>query len=391
MRNTIFKLVDWYLNKRFNQTYCQYSSINYTEELLPLLGLGVELNLMEDRFMNLEQKKKTNLKLLVIGGLCIVSAFILAGCGRYNLSLIMGLAVIFIVNYMLINPATIKGTLEMVKSNKQIFYTFPVLVMLNILILSMPYALYNTLYSSDEYFYDVQASLNVEDAVYNPDIAFIMPYEYNEVSVLIDVAQDLQNQLTNILQDEKAVIRYYPESLTTKHKMLAIGCSLANRMLSEIKDDSVTSVSMTFEELVDYVRTCSGAYVSNRWETIQMIETILCIFATFCTFQNILSLYVAGNIRKHGGYDVVIKKLESALARENVTEEDINLAKDIVETFEELLTDKDIEIPCSDEQEEADRHTDENVAKLYGGEYWNLVSEIENILGARNKQETNVN
>lgn len=391
MRNTIFKLVDWYLNKRFNQTHCQYSSINYTEELLPLLGLGVELNLTEDRFMNLEQKKKTNLKLLVIGGLCIVSAFILAGYGRYNLSLIMGLVVIFIVNYMLINPATIKGTLEMVKSNKQIFYTFPVLVMLNILILSMPYALYNTLYSSDEYFYDVQASLNVEDAVYNQDIAFIMPYEYNEVSVLIDVAQDLQNQLTNILQDEKAVIRYYPESLTTKHKMLAIGCSLANRMLSEIKDDSVTSVSMTFEELVDYVRTCSSSYVSNRWETIQIIETILCIFAAFCTFQNILSLYVAGNIRKHGGYDTVIKKLESALARENVTEEDMNLAKDIVETFEELLTDKDIEIPCSDEQEEVDRHTDENVAKLYGGEYWNLVSEIENILGARNKQETNVN
>lgn len=391
MKNKIFKIVDGCLNKRFNYVHYKNSGTNYSEELLPLLGLGNSLNLMEERFMDLEAKKKTNLKLLAVGGLCIISVVILSRCGRFSLALIMALAAIFIVNCIMINPATAKGTLDLVKGNKQTFIIFPVLVAWDILLLSLPCALYNTTFSSDEYFYDVQASLNVEDTLYNPNRAFIMPYDYNEVLVLIDVAQDLQTQLTNILQDEEAIIRYYPESLTTKHKMLAVGCSLANRMLSEIKDDSVAGVSMTFEEFVNYVRSCSTGDINARWQTIQIIETLLCIIAAFCTIRIILSLYVAYNIRKHGGHDTVIKKLESVIARENVTEEDMNLAKDIVEVFERLLTDKDIEIPCSNEQEEADRHEDENVAKLYGGEYWNLVSEVENLLGAKDKQETNTN
>ena len=53
------------------------------------------------------------------------------------------------------------------------------------------------------------------------------------------------------------------------------------------------------------------------------------------------------------------------------------LAASIVETFEDLLTEKNIEIPCSSEEEESERHANGNEAKLYGMEYWHLVDEVE--------------
>lgn len=57
-----------------------------------------------------------------------------------------------------------------------------------------------------------------------------------------------------------------------------------------------------------------------------------------------------------------------------------NMAEDIVDLFDELLAEKDIEVPCSDPDEEADRHADDNCACLYGMEYWNLVDKVEVIL-----------
>ena len=55
----------------------------------------------------------------------------------------------------------------------------------------------------------------------------------------------------------------------------------------------------------------------------------------------------------------------------------------IVETFEDLLVEKNIEIPCSSEAEEAERHVDGNDAKLYGIEYWHLIDEVESRLPKR--------
>ena len=59
------------------------------------------------------------------------------------------------------------------------------------------------------------------------------------------------------------------------------------------------------------------------------------------------------------------------------------IAYDIVEKFEELLDRKDIEIPCSDEEEQQERHWGDNDAKLYGMEYYDLIDEIEDILRER--------
>ena len=59
------------------------------------------------------------------------------------------------------------------------------------------------------------------------------------------------------------------------------------------------------------------------------------------------------------------------------------LACNIVDVFDELLAEKDIEIPCSDNDEEAERHDDDNCAYLYGMEYWRLVDDVEAVLDAK--------
>ena len=56
------------------------------------------------------------------------------------------------------------------------------------------------------------------------------------------------------------------------------------------------------------------------------------------------------------------------------------LAADIVDEFDNFLASKNIEIPCDDPEEEAERHDDDNCACLYGMEYWDLVDQIEFML-----------
>lgn len=59
----------------------------------------------------------------------------------------------------------------------------------------------------------------------------------------------------------------------------------------------------------------------------------------------------------------------------NINEE---IARVIVECFEDLLERKGIEIPCASESEEKDRHT--GGAPIYGTEYGDLCETIVSIL-----------
>ena len=64
------------------------------------------------------------------------------------------------------------------------------------------------------------------------------------------------------------------------------------------------------------------------------------------------------------------------------------LATDIGDVFDDLLASKNIEIPCADPEEEAERHDDHNCACLYGMEYWDLVDRVEFMLNAY-KEDSN--
>ena len=64
-----------------------------------------------------------------------------------------------------------------------------------------------------------------------------------------------------------------------------------------------------------------------------------------------------------------------------------DLAFSVVDIFEDLLDEKEIEIPCADAHEEEDRHDHENTAKIYGTEYWYLIDRIEELLKREMKDD----
>ena len=61
------------------------------------------------------------------------------------------------------------------------------------------------------------------------------------------------------------------------------------------------------------------------------------------------------------------------------------LAISVVEAFEDLLDEKNLEIPCADHCEEEERHDNDNSAKIYGTEYGDLVEKVAEILKGRVK------
>ena len=63
------------------------------------------------------------------------------------------------------------------------------------------------------------------------------------------------------------------------------------------------------------------------------------------------------------------------------------LAADIVDVFDSFLASKNIEIPCADPEEEAERHDNDNCACLYGMEYWDLVDRVEFMLNAYKEEK----
>ena len=57
-----------------------------------------------------------------------------------------------------------------------------------------------------------------------------------------------------------------------------------------------------------------------------------------------------------------------------------DLAFYVVDIFEDLLDEKDIDIPCADSSEEDDRRENESAARIYGTEYGDLVDRVEALL-----------
>lgn len=76
------------------------------------------------------------------------------------------------------------------------------------------------------------------------------------------------------------------------------------------------------------------------------------------------------------GYSQIMRICDAMREQQDTSEK----ATEVVELFEELLDRKGIEIPCDDEDEQKERYDGNNTAKLYGMEYYNLVSGIQNLL-----------
>lgn len=107
-----------------------------------------------------------------------------------------------------------------------------------------------------------------------------------------------------------------------------------------------------------------------------------------------INYFHASNLRKHT-YSVLITdhfRGELTLVyetdfikceKQSIIDDTINkehLAEDIIDIFENLLDEKNIEIPCNDPVEEEIRHDDGNDAKIYGTEYFDLVAQVRELL-----------
>ena len=69
--------------------------------------------------------------------------------------------------------------------------------------------------------------------------------------------------------------------------------------------------------------------------------------------------------------------------KQSIIDDAINkehLSEDIVDIFENLLDEKNIEIPCNDPVEEEGRHDGGNDVKIYGTEYFDLVAQVRELL-----------
>ena len=124
--------------------------------------------------------------------------------------------------------------------------------------------------------------------------------------------------------------------------------------------------------------------------SVQKVELCLTIYAQHdfkleacCTDANNEQYWVELN-KQFTDADEFIQKIPSYRKSEELREiqerKKNKLATEIVELFEDLLDRKGIEIPCDDENEQKGRHDGKNTAKLYGMEYYNLVSGIQNLL-----------
>lgn len=94
-----------------------------------------------------------------------------------------------------------------------------------------------------------------------------------------------------------------------------------------------------------------------------------------CKFAMMHGMCIASMLTSDCSQIYAKKRDEQAIENEKN-----KLATEIVEVFEKLLDEKGIEIPCDDEEEQKNRYYDENCAKLYGMEYYNLLNTIENLL-----------
>lgn len=107
-----------------------------------------------------------------------------------------------------------------------------------------------------------------------------------------------------------------------------------------------------------------------------------------------INYFHASNLRKHT-YSVLITdhfRGELTLVyetdfikceKQSIIDDAINkehLAENIIDIFENLLDEKNIEIPCNDPVEEEGRHDGGNDAKIYGTEYFDLVAQVRELL-----------
>lgn len=222
----------------------------------------------------------------------------------------------------------------------------------------------------------VLESINKQNTQLLVEDNIMVPSSLKDMLAAVYVGSDLQEKL---LSDEES-IAHYPESSESGDIVLALVCRYANEIIDEYNKDASAALGAD-TEFVDYLENYVK-YSSRDWMVVLIVELLLLAMIVISLRSIIATILITRHIPKGKTVNDAITELDKKVHPEQISKSS-ELAASIVETFEDLLAEKDIEIPCSDEEEETVRHVDGNEAKLYGMEYWHLIDEVESRLPKR--------
>lgn len=224
--------------------------------------------------------------------------------------------------------------------------------------------------------------VSVLDAIVKQDTQLLVeddvmaPSSLKDMVAAIYVGSDLQEKLLSGAES----IEHYPESSESGNIVLALTCKYANEIIDKYDGDASTALAAD-TEFVNYL----DSYVkssSRDWMVILVVELLLLVIVVVALRSFITTILLTRHIPKGKTINDVIAELNKKVYPEQASKYSA-IATSIVKTFEDLLAEKNIEIPCSSEEEESERHADGNEAKLYGMEYWHLIDEVESRLPKR--------
>lgn len=221
-----------------------------------------------------------------------------------------------------------------------------------------------------DYRVSVLDAINKQDTQLLVEDDVMVPSSLKDMVAAIYVGGDLQEKLLSGAES----IEHYPESSESGNMVLALTCKYANEIIDKYDGDT-DSVLAADTEFANYLKSYVKSS-SRDWMVILVVELLLIVMIVVALRSFITTILITRHIPKDKTINDVIAELNKKVYPEQASKSS-ELAASIVEIFEDLLTEKNIEIPCSNEGEESERHADGNEAKLYGMEYWHLIGEIE--------------
>lgn len=324
-------------------------------------------------------KKKFNKWNLVPIGIWVVLFVYLAKAACTNMSYVCILIVATSVAAGIVDELLPRSDIELLGKLQQYkkqakFHRFALEYLL-VSIIALTAVIVQT-YKPSEYRVSVLDAIIKQDTQLLVEDDVMVPSSLKDMVAAIYVGSDLQEKLLSGAES----IEHYPESSESGDIVLALVCKYANEIIDKYDGDtdSVLAADMEFANyLKSYVKSSS-----RDWMVILVVELLLLVMVVTALRSFITTILLTRHIPKGKTINDVIAELNKKVYPEQASKSS-ELAASIVETFEDLLTEKNIEIPCSSEEEESKRHADGNEAKLYGVEYWHLIDEVESRLPKR--------
>ena len=324
-------------------------------------------------------KKKFNKWSLVPIGIWLVLFVYLANAACTNMSYVCILIVATSVAAGIVDELLPRSDIELLGKLQQYkkqakFHRFALEYLL-VSIIALTAVVVQT-YKPSEYRVSVLNAIVKQDTQLLVEDDVMVPSSLKDMVAAIYVGSDLQEKLLSGAES----IEHYPESSESGNIVLALVCRYANEIIDKYDGDT-DSVLAADTEFANYLKSYVKSS-SRDWMVILVVELLLLTIVIVSLRSFISTILLTRYIPKGKTVNDVIAELNKKVYPEQASKSS-ELAASIVEIFEDLLTEKNIEIPCSSEEEESERHADGNEAKLYGMEYWHLIDEIESRLPKR--------